>query len=60
MLSIRDPTQNTRSTYTKSEDMVEKYSKQTNTKKKAGVAILISDKMDFKSKAIERYKKNTS
>ena len=31
-----------------------KYSKQTGREKKAGVAILISDKIDFKTKAIKR------
>ena len=31
-----------------------KFSKQTDRKKKAGVAILISDKIDFKKRAIKR------
>ena len=31
-----------------------------NGKKKAGVAILISDKVNFKTKAIVRHKKNTT
>ena len=33
---------------------MEKVSKQTDLKKKAGVLILISDKIDFKTKAIKR------
>ena len=40
--------------------MEKKYSKQTDFKNKVGVAILTSDKIDFKKKAIEKTKKNSS
>ena len=54
MLPTRDPHQNKRPTQTESEGL-EKYipSKWTG-KKKARVAILVSDKIDFKTKAIKR------
>ena len=53
MLSTRDPPQNKRPTQTESEGM-ERVSKQMDRKKKAGVAILISDKIDFQRRAIKR------
>ena len=53
MLPTRDPSQDKRPTQTESEGL------ETNcpskwTGKKAGVAILISDKIDFKRRAIKR------
>ena len=55
MLPIRDPTQDRRPTQTESEGLETNIpSKWTGKKKKAGVAILISDKMDFKKRAIKR------
>ena len=50
MLSIRDSPQSKRYTQTKSKGM-EKDMMQMETKKKARVAILISDKIDFKTNA---------
>ena len=55
MLSTRDPPQNKNSTQTESEGM-EKYAKQKDRRKKTEVAILISEKVDFKAKAITRDK----
>ena len=53
MLPIRDPPQDKRPTETESEGVETNFpSKQTG--KKAGVAILISDKVDFKRRAIKR------
>ena len=55
MLSARDTTQNKRSTQAESEGL----GKNTPSKwtgRKARVAILISDKIDFKTKAIKRDK----
>ena len=46
MLSIRDPVQNKRHIQTKSEGL-EKIFHANGDQKKAGVAILISDKIDF-------------
>ena len=54
MLPTRDPPQNKRPTQTESERLGKKYPKQMDREKKAGVAILISDKIDFKTKAIKR------
>ena len=54
MLPTRDPPQNKRPTQTESERLEKKYSKQMDRKKKAGVAILTSGKIDFKTKAIKR------
>ena len=54
MLPTRDSLQKKRNTQTESEG-VEKYSKQMDThKRKAGVVILISDKLDFKTTAVKR------
>ena len=51
-MPTRDPPQNKRPTQTESEGPETNFpSKQG---KKAGVAILISDKIDFKKRAIER------
>ena len=53
MLPTRDPPQDTRPTQTESEGLETNFrSKQTG--KKAGIAILISDKTDFKKRAIKR------
>ena len=56
MLSTRDPPQNKGHTQTESEGLEKRYSMQIETKKKPGVAILISDKIDFKTKAVKRDK----
>ena len=53
MLSTRDPFENKRSTQTESEGM-EKNIPSKWTGKKDGIAILISDKIDFKTKAMRR------
>ena len=55
MLSTRDPLQTYRHIQTKSEGM-EKDIPCKRKSKKAGVAILISDKIDFKIKTISRNK----
>ena len=53
MLPTRDPPQDRRPTQTESEGMEANFpSKRTG--KKAGVAILISDKIDFQRRAIKR------
>ena len=55
MLPTRDPPQNKRTTQTESEGLETNLpSKWTGAKKKARVAILISDKIDFKRRAIKR------
>ena len=53
MLPTRDPLQNKRPTQTESEGL-ETNIPSTWTGQKAGVAILISDKIDFKTKVIKR------
>ena len=55
MLSTRDPLQNKGHIQTKSEGM-EKIFHANGDQKKAGVAILISDKIDFQIKAVKRDK----
>ena len=55
MLSTRDPPQNNRHRQTKSEGL-EKNISHNGDQKKAGVAILISDKIDFLIKAVKRDK----
>ena len=55
MLSTRDPLQNKGHIQTKSEGM-EKIFHANGDQKKAGVAILISDKIDFEIKAVKRDK----
>ena len=52
MLSTRDPPQNKRHIQTESEGP-EKHIPRKQRPKKAGVAILISDKIDFKTKAVK-------
>ena len=48
MLSIIDPTENERYTWTKSKGMEKDISSNENEKKKAGVELLISDKINLK------------
>ena len=55
MLSTRDPPQNKGHTQTKSEGL-EKILHTNRDQKKAGVTILISDKIDFQIKAVKRDK----
>ena len=54
MLPTRDPPQNKRPTQTESEGLETKFPSKWTGKKKAGVAILISDKIDFKRRAMKR------
>ena len=53
MLPARDPSQDKRPTQTESEGL-ETNIKTNRHENKAGVAILISDKIDFKNRAIKR------
>ena len=53
MLSTRDPPQNKGHIQTESEGL-EKIFHANRDQKKAGVAILISDKIDFKTKTVKR------
>ena len=55
MLTTRDPLQNKRQIQTKREGL-EKIFHTNGEQKKAGVAILISDKIDFQIKAVRRDK----
>ena len=55
MLSTRDPPWNKRHIQTESEGL-EKIFHANRDQKKAGLAILISDKIDFKTKAVKRDK----
>ena len=56
MLSTRDPSQNRGHIQTESEGLEKKIFHANRDQKKAGVAILISDKIDFKTKAVKRDK----
>ena len=56
MLSTRDPPQTKDHVQTESEGLEKDISCKWRPKKKAGVAILISDKIDFKTKAVKRDK----
>ena len=56
MLSTRDPLQNKGHIQTKSEGLEKKIFHTNGDQKKAGVAILISDKIDFQIKAVKRDK----
>ena len=56
MLSARDPPQNKGHIKTKSEGLEKKILHAIGDQKKAGVAILISDKIDFKIKHVKRDK----
>ena len=61
MLPTRDSPQDRRPTQTESEGLETNIpSKWTGKKKKTGVAILISDKIDFKRRAIKRDPEVTS
>ena len=57
MLSTGDPPQNQGHIQTESEGL-EKYFHTNGDQKKAGVAILISDKIDFEIKAVKRDKEH--
>ena len=54
MLPIRDPSQDKRPTQTESEELETNFPSKWTGKKKAGVAIPISDKIDFQRRAIKR------
>ena len=56
MLSTRDPPQNKGRIQTTSEGLEKNISRKRKEQKKAGVAILISDKIDFQIKAVKRDK----
>ena len=56
MLSTRDPSFKTRDTYRLKVKGWKKIFHANKDQKKAGVAILISDKIDFKTKAVKRDK----
>ena len=58
MLSTRNPLQTSRHIQTESQGM-EKYIPANGKQKKAGVAVLISDKIDLKIKKITRDKDTT-
>ena len=59
MLSTRDPPQNKGHIQTKNEGL-KKIFHANGDQKKAGVAILISDKIDVKIKAVRETKKDTT
>ena len=54
MLPTRDPPQDKRPTQSESEGLETNFPSKWTGKKKAGVALLISDKIDFKRRAIKR------
>ena len=56
MLSTRDPPQSKGHIQTESEGLEKKILHANGDQKKAGVSILISDKIDFKIKAVKRDK----
>ena len=56
MLPTRDPPQNKGHILTESEGLEKHIPCKQKQKKKAGVAILISDKIDFKTKSVKRDK----
>ena len=56
MLSAKDQPQNKRSTQTESKRMENIFQANRCGEKKSQVAILVSDKIDFKTKAIKRHK----
>ena len=60
MLPTRDPPQDKRLTQTESEGLETNFPSKHPGKKKAGVAILISDKTDFKKRAINDTQRVTS
>ena len=55
MLPTGDPSQNKRPTQNESEGL-EKIFQASGQKKKPGVATLMSDKIDFKTKSIKKHK----
>ena len=59
MLSTRDPPQNKGHIQTKSEGLEKNISRKRRPKK-AGVAIFISEKIDFQIKAVKETKKDTT
>ena len=60
MLPTRDPPQERRPTQTKNEGLETNFPSKRKGKKKAGVSILISDKINFKKRAIKRDPEATS
>ena len=54
MLPTRDPPEDKRPTQTESEGLETNFPMKYNQETEAGVAILISDKIDFKKRAIKR------
>ena len=54
MLPTRDPSQDKRLTQSESEGLETNFPSKWTGKKKAGVAILISDKIEFQRRAIKR------
>ena len=56
ILSTRDPSQNKGHIQTESEGLEKKIFHTNRVQKKAGVGILISHKIDFKTKAVKRDK----
>ena len=56
MLLTRDPPQNKRPTQTESEGLEKNIPSKWTANKKAGRAILVSDNIDFKTKAIKRHR----
>ena len=56
MLSTRDPPQNKGHIQTESEKLEKKIFHANRDQNKEGVVILISDKIDFKTKAVKRNK----
>ena len=60
MLTTRDPSQDKRPTQTESEGLETNFQSKRTGKKTAGVAILISDKIDFQRRAIRETQKVTS
>ena len=52
--AYKDPPQDKRPTQTESEGLETNFPSKQTGKKKAGIAILISDKIDFKRRAIKR------
>ena len=59
MLSTRDPLQTKGELQTESEGL-KKIFHANGDQKKAGIAILISDKIDFEIKSVKRTKKDTT
>ena len=60
MLPTRDPSQDKRLTQTESEGLETNFPSKRKGKKKAGVSILISDKIDFKRRTMRETQKVTS